>query len=245
MVSWIVGDVHGCAAEFATLIERLDLGENDQLISCGDLFHRGPDPAGVMDLLREARVPFILGNHERAVLRRIGLAPARPDASDLGETRTDFPLIDAEDLAGDGDLVCNVPAGRREEFLVFLQQHSGYYLHSDDLDKAGPTADGRDWCVVHAGIDVTRPLRDNTPHDLTRMRRLARRGHPWWYEAYDGPTLVLFGHTSSKIPRAHRRRGQLVALGLDTGCVYGGSLCAYSPELDEFAQVKAASAYAA
>ena len=245
MTTWIVGDIHGCATELSILIERLQLGEQDHLVACGDLFHRGPDPAGVMDLLREAGASFILGNHERAVLRRVGLAPSRPDGSDRPPLRTAFPPIDAEDLAGDGQLVCHVPRERRVEFLTYLQGHRGYFLRDTDLEHSGPTADGRPWVVVHAGLDSSYSLEENTIHDLTRLRRLERRGKPWWYEAYAGPALVMFGHTSSRIPRTHRHQGKLVALGLDTGCVYGGALCAYSPELDEFAQVPAARAYAA
>ena len=75
------------------------------------------------------------------------------------------------------------------------------------------------------------------------MRRLSDRGRPWWYEAYEGPALVLFGHTPSTFPRAQHAHGRLVALGLDTGCVYGGRLTAYSPELDDFASVPARRAY--
>jgi serine/threonine protein phosphatase 1 len=74
---------------------------------------------------------------------------------------------------------------------------------------------------------------------LTSVRRLESRGRPWWYEAWNGPELVHFGHTHSAAPRTHSRGGRLVALGLDTGCVYGGALSAYSPELDELIQVPA------
>ena len=80
--------------------------------------------------------------------------------------------------------------------------------------------------------------------DLMRLRRLPRRGNPYWYEIYTGPNLILFGHTPGSVPRAHRHGGKLVALGLDTGCVYGGKLTAYCPETDEFAQVSARRAYA-
>ena len=55
---------------------------------------------------------------------------------------------------------------------------------------------------------------------------------------------MLFGHTPSKLPRAWRTGGKLVALGLDTGCVYGGRLSGYSPELDVLVSVAASRAYA-
>jgi len=245
MTTWIVGDIHGCAQELAELIERLALGPEDRLISCGDLFHRGPDPAGVMDLLTEARASFILGNHERAVLKRVGLDPSEADASDRPPLREHFPPIDAEDLRGDGGRACLVPEERRRELLVFLQGHAGYFLRSADLADASTTHDGRGWCVVHAGLDPSRPLELNDPYDLTRMRKLDERKRRWWYEAYTGDELVLYGHTSNPIPKAHRVGGRLMTLGLDTACVYGGALTAYSPELDDFVRVPAEKAWAA
>ena len=56
--------------------------------------------------------------------------------------------------------------------------------------------------------------------------------------------IPIFGHTPSKVPRTRRMGPITVALGLDTGCVYGGKLTAYSPELDEFVQVDARKTYA-
>lgn len=243
MSSWILGDVHGCADELRELIERLALGPDDRLYSCGDLFHRGPDPIGVLDLLSETNARWVLGNHERAVLRRVGLAPQRVDALDRPSPRTDFPDLEAEDLAGDGHLACAVPSDRRADFLRFLQTHSGYSLSSADLEGAGTTPDGRSWRIVHAGVSP-RGFEASSIDCLTGIRRLPGRGKPWWYEAYAGPELLLFGHTHSKLPRAHRVAGKLVALGLDTGCVYGGQLSAYSPELDELVSVPALARYA-
>ena len=53
------------------------------------------------------------------------------------------------------------------------------------------------------------------------MRRLTDTGQPW-YEHYEGQGLAVFGHWP-------RREGPLLrsnAIGLDTGCVYGGALTA-------------------
>lgn len=243
MTTWVVGDIHGCAEELSKLIERLALGPEDQLVSVGDLFHRGPDPVGVMELLAESRASFILGNHEHIVLRRLGLAPAGLDPAERPAHVADMSQLREEDLAGDGGEPCIVPADRRGAIVSFLQQHRGFCLRSGDLTGAHPLPDGRDWVCVHAGILPDRDPEECSITVLTSLRRLDEPGRPWWYEDYLGPDLVFFGHTPSKFPRVHRARGKLVALGLDTGCVYGGHLTAYSPDLGEYASVPATRAY--
>ena len=244
MPTWILGDIHGCSAELEQLIAKLHLQPSDTLVSVGDLFHRGPDPIGVLDLFEEAGGVFILGNHELRVLDRFRLAPKETDGRNRPALVTEFGDLDPEDLAGDGRRPCDVPADRRADVLRFLQGHSGYFLENTDLENAGPTVDGRPWCAVHAGLIPGKPPGAAGIEDLVSIRRLRGRGNPYWYEVYSGPNLILFGHTPSKIPRAKRVGGRLVALGLDTGCVYGGKLTAYSPELDEFVQVDAKQMYA-
>jgi hypothetical protein len=257
MTTWIVGDIHGCAQELDALLALLRLGPSDTLVSCGDLFHRGPDAGGVMDLLERARARFVLGNHELVPLARFGLAPTSTAPREPhGAVLEPAPAraaargasagaeLDAEDLNGDGDEPCHVAAARRAELLRFLQRHDGYYLRPEHLAGAGPTLDGRSWCVLHAGLPPGVAPEHAAVRDLVGRRKLALPGNPWWYELYDGDELVIFGHTPSPLPRMHRRGGALVALGLDTGCVYGGRLTAYSPELDEFVTVRAQRAWA-
>ncbi|MEO0660189.1 MAG: metallophosphoesterase, partial [Planctomycetota bacterium] len=86
MATWILGDIHGCASELAALLERIAPGPDDAIVSCGDLVHRGPDPAGVCDLLAAHGARFVLGNHELRVLERVGIAPRRHDGADRGPT---------------------------------------------------------------------------------------------------------------------------------------------------------------
>lgn len=244
MATWIVGDIHGCAVELAELVDKLSLGPDDSLLSVGDLFHRGPDPAGVMDVLKGAGARFILGNHELRVLDRFQLGPKKADGSDRPPLRTEFPPIEADDLAGDGRRACDVVPERRAEVIEFLQTHVGFFAEHTDVPGAGKTKDGRGWCAVHAGIEQGRAPRDTNPENLVSLRRLRTKGSPFWYEIYSGSNLIIFGHTPGKMPRQRRIDGKLVALGIDTGCVYGGKLTAYSPELDEFVQVAAKATYA-
>lgn len=250
MASWVVGDIHGCADELSELMDELALGVNDRLLCVGDLFHRGPDACGVMELLREAEARFILGNHEHAVLERCGLAPelvAEPRGASGLSTSTPAPSLPApslEDLVGDGRRAITAPEERAGELLAFLLEHSGYYLEHTDVLDAGPTADGRAWCVVHGGRTPGREAGESRVEDLIYAARLSRRRRRFWFEGYTGPKLVLYGHLPDGEPRKSFHEGRLVALGLDTGCVYGGKLTAYSPELERFVSVDAHRRYA-
>ncbi|MAW62321.1 MAG: hypothetical protein CMJ94_16015 [Planctomycetes bacterium] len=236
--TWVVGDIHGCAEELAELVDAIALQPEDRFLSVGDLYHRGPDPLGVARQLQA--IPgfeLILGNHERAMLRRAGLVGQRADGSD------GLPLPEGEAnweedvLLGDGRTpMQGVSVDQASELLGLLAQRP-YYLR-------GELADGQPWAAVHAGIAPGRRLDDSPPDLLCSLRRLRELpGAPFWYEAYTGPHLILFGHTPSRFPRACHAQGKLVALGLDTGCVYGGALTAYRLEDGELAVVEARRDY--
>ena len=79
--------------------------------------------------------------------------------------------------------------------------------------------------IVHGGVDPRKPLAEHTIDDLQNTRSLAPGGSydpPYWYEEYAGPPRVFFGHTVLDEPVRSEW-----AVGLDTGCVYGGALTAY------------------
>ena len=96
--------------------------------------------------------------------------------------------------------------------------------------------------VVHAGIRPGVPLDRQAPTDLTELRTMgadpsSREGVPW-YEVYRGEKIVLFGHWPALQPRRGPR-----AIGLDTGCVYGGRLTAFVIESNQLLSVPARRVY--
>ena len=112
--------------------------------------------------------------------------------------------------------------------------------------KRRPLVLGEDgWTVVHAGLHPTAGVLGTTRKMALNMRRwpMGGRGEgssrSFWWERYDGPGLVVYGHDA--------RRGLVdrrpVTLGLDTGCVYGGALTGYLVEADELVQVSARRVY--
>lgn len=81
--------------------------------------------------------------------------------------------------------------------------------------------EGDGFLVVHAGLDPRVPsVNLQSPRDLMTIR-IPEGMHLPWYEGYTRDPLVVFGHWARSEPliRPH-------AIGLDTGCVYGGSLTA-------------------
>lgn len=236
--TWFIGDIHGCAEELAELLDLLSPSAEDRIIALGDLYHRGPDPLGVADVfLDNPRLELVFGNHELALMRRAGMAPRSID----GEVR---PLPDgaggyeAEELSGDGGTpMRNIDPERSIRLLRVLERGRFYFR-----GQAGPgPVEGAPWLAVHAGIPPKMKAEQCAPDDLCRLRRLGRRRNsPFWYNKYRGEEgMVLFGHTHSQLPRRHMHRGQLVAHGLDTGCVYGNCLTAWRIEDDAYEVVQA------
>jgi diadenosine tetraphosphatase ApaH/serine/threonine PP2A family protein phosphatase len=83
------------------------------------------------------------------------------------------------------------------------------------------TVSGDGFMVVHAGFDPREGLEWQSAAQLTTIRRLPGQDERPWYESYRGSRLVVFGHWARPEPLVRRN-----AIGLDTGCVYGGALTA-------------------
>lgn len=211
MATHVIGDVHGCYREMCELLDRLELTTGDRLIFVGDLVVRGPDNANVVRFFVEERLPnmaALLGNNEEK------LPPT---------------------LAGD-------PTYASPAVLATIEQ-----LRAADLLDAALAlfaslplyVDLGDTAVVHAGVRPGVPLENQMRDDLLKIKTAdGTPNSPMWWEVYDGPKRVLFGH--------HVLRDPLVlphAIGLDTGCVYGGNLTAYTLETGEFTSVRAADTY--
>ncbi|MGV3524850.1 MAG: metallophosphoesterase [Candidatus Sericytochromatia bacterium] len=64
----VIGDVHGCARELQRLLRNV---APTQVVLVGDLFTKGPDPAGVWRLIQEYNMQAVMGNHDAWLLKII------------------------------------------------------------------------------------------------------------------------------------------------------------------------------
>ena len=235
--TWVVGDIHGCATELAKLLDAIDLQTGDRFLSAGDLFHRGPDPVGVMRILKSLGNAFdmVLGNHERALLNRIAV-------KDDGESRRGSEAF-IDDLHGDNQAKMDLSALPAAEGILTFLYNRPYFLRgictgpawqsesaqreSTAIPSSVSGAPQQEWILVHGSVLPGRKVEDMQPADIVRLSRcLDRPGAPLWHEEWCGPEFVVFGHAQSAAGMHLSEAGQPLAYGLDTGCVYGGKLTA-------------------
>jgi len=220
----LVGDVHGCRAELEALLEELRFDPAvDVLAPVGDLVAKGPDSKGVVALCRQLGALAVRGNHDEHCLRWLR-------ARDAGE-----PLPELR------------PAHQR--VVESLEEDDWAYLQGLPLHRRLPgLRGGEDVLLVHAGLVPSVPLEAQEPQWQMNLRSIAggepsKRAHEGvpWASRWPGPELVVFGHDAIRGLQEHPH-----ALGLDTGCCYGGRLTAavFEGGSHELVHVPAARQYA-
>lgn len=200
-----VGDIHGCHAKLARLLEALPLEpEGDQLVFLGDYINRGPNTREVLDLLLklEQQRPdtvFLTGNHEETLLQyaRTGDMDLLPLLRSMGVEAT---------LKSYGQAL---PDSLRD--LSFMpREHVEFLLRLEPHYRAGG------YLFVHAGVNPQGELAPDCPggESLT-VRDMFLTCAP------DGPETVVFGHTGFDTPFVAPGK-----IGVDTGAWQGNLLTA-------------------
>ena len=211
-----IGDVHGCADEFEELLEALELEPEDRVIQVGDLINRGPDSHRCIELARQYRVECILGNHELRLL-----SARNQDKSSLLK---DYDLPTINQLSG--------------EDWTFLQAMPKF-IYAAAIETV----------IVHGGFLPDQPWQTQPLDVITSIQVIDKKGKPAkrsdaldaapWADSWHGSPFVVYGHTPR--PNVLERSG---SIGIDTGCVYGGHLTAYTIGDKSLTEVRARDAYA-
>ncbi len=244
-----IGDLQGCAGSLDRLLAKLPA--DARLVFVGDLVNRGPDSLGTLRRVRALgdRAVALLGNHDLHLLAvAAGIRPTHAE-----DTMQD--ILDADDAAELLDWVRARPLAHWEQGGLFvhagvlpqwdlaqtlaLAGEVEQQLRSPDYRSFLTTMYGNrplQWQDDLQGPDRLRCILNA----LTRLRFLSIEGAmdlklkgsvasapPGWVPWFDHPqratrgTPIIFGHWSTL--------GLMVredAIGIDTGCVWGGMLTA-------------------
>ena len=175
---YVVGDVHGHLATFRALLHRLNLGPEDRVVCLGDMIDRGPDSAGLVDLLRShPQVICLKGNHEQMAVQSVQMDGTfeawQPWMKRGGKSTYASYIVQAE-----GDL------WQAKQTMV------DDFIWLDNL----PTQVVLDHIrLVHAGYDPRMPLDMQGEKELLWIRKE-------WFQhegAVDPARTVFFGHTTT------------------------------------------------
>lgn len=210
-----IGDIHGCHAEFAEMLQRLAPTSADRFVLLGDLVNRGPDSTKVIDLARSLKAVALLGNHELRLLnywhtKDRGLLKEMDEETFERMRPEDWAYLEAMALTHEAP----------EYDTVFV--HGGF-------------VPGRPWQEQPADVVTSVQVIDQNGKP---RRRSECPDRPPWADLWTGPPFVVYGHTPR--PEIYRLKW---SVDIDTGCVMGGHLTAYILPENRYVQVKARKNY--
>ena len=236
-----VGDVHGCFDELQALIAEAGVtAGTDYILLAGDLINKGPKPLELIEWLRTTpRAYSVLGNHDHHVIK----AMQRQAANQLSHATQHF-TYDAQ------------PHDYIAAHLTPEQQH--YYL-SLPLTIRLPCLHPPH-LLVHAGLVPGVPLDRQLPFDLMNIRNVLDDGSGSkkktdgvnWVQRYGGEEgTIVFGHCAARGVQLVEKSsggsgggGEMLCVGLDSGCCYGKELSGWLLPDKRLVQVKAYRMYA-
>lgn len=135
MATYVTSDAHGHLRAFDAALEQISLGADDRLYVLGDMVDRGPDPVGVLRLVRSLpNAQVLMGNHEDMLLNTIS-------------SGTQLDLLTWE-MNGGSSTAAGLDACPHDEYVDIIRWISALPLF--DVVSAG----GRTYLLAHAGIDA-------------------------------------------------------------------------------------------
>jgi serine/threonine protein phosphatase 1 len=216
---YAIGDVHGRSDLLAQMHQRI-AGDLDRrpvddwrVIHLGDYIDRGPDSAGVLELLvayQDAHhAEFLAGNHDRFLIDFL----VDPEGSDfdLWMSNGGAKTLDSFGADGRSAAFSNDDRSRRRLYnQVTEAMPPGLIRFLGDLSLMLHYGD---YAFVHAGILPGVPLEEQSANDLTCIRE------PFLSSETDHGAVVVHCHTPVEAVEVRPNR-----IGIDTGAVFTGNL---------------------
>ena len=214
MKALIVSDVHSNLEAFASVIEAA--GRFDEIWSLGDLVGYGPDPAAVIDLLRDHPHRAVVGNHDLACVGRLSLSDFNPYAA--AANRWTSETLDAERRAflaaqpttleldeGDFTLVHGSPRDPVWEYVVSsYEARAGFNYMETDRCLLGHTHVPIIFNEVEWGRVETSKPRYGVPYRIEGKRLIVNPGSVGQPRDYDSRAAFALYDSDDQTITHHR-----------------------------------------
>ncbi len=266
MATFAIGDVQGCFDELQQLLTQIGFDRRqDKLWLVGDLVNRGPKSLQVLRFVRDlgSRAVTVLGNHDLHLITQYeGFERRRkddtfqdvleaPDARELVDWLRRRPMMHVEGdcamvhagLLPQWTIAKAVKLGKEVEAALSASDYRDFLknLYGSKPDKWRDSLEG--WDRLRVVVNAMTRMRFCTPAGKMEFHAKGNApppGYAPWFEKRKGKQLILFGHWSTL---GLKLTGRLA--GLDSGCVWGGSLTALRLEDRRVFQVACAGYQAA
>lgn len=260
MSTYAIGDVQGCFDELEALLARAGFNPlHDRLWFVGDLVNRGPKSLQVLRYVRSLgdRAIVVLGNHDLHLITQFeGFERKRrddtfddvldaPDARDLVDWLRARPMMHVEGryamvhagLLPEWSVERAVALGKEVEAALRAQDYRAFLenMYGSKPERWDDSLAGWDRLrVIVNAMTRMRFCKASGKMDFQSKGEKPPKGYEAWFDVRPEriEPAIVFGHWSAMGLRLTER-----TLGLDTGCVWGGSLTALRLEDRWLAQV--------
>lgn len=260
MARYAIGDIQGCFDSLQLLLEKVNFDwQRDELWCVGDLINRGPKSLETLEFLysHRDRVKTVLGNHDLHFLA-VYYGVREPSPSDtLNE------LLQSPNVHEWVNWLRRQPLLIRDEKSDFILCHAGVapmwspekaVTLANDVSNILASESVREFLAHMYGNEPKIWSDDLTGFDryrcitnyLTRMRFCNEKGEldlqtkesasdapqgfrPWFTFLPNNYPRIVFGHWAA----LNGKSNNPLAIALDTGCVWGGSLTAINLDSGE------------
>jgi bis(5'-nucleosyl)-tetraphosphatase (symmetrical) len=248
VATYAIGDVQGCFDELQELLKKVGFRTHaDRLWFVGDLVNRGPKSLEVLRFVRSLgeRAVTVLGNHDlHLVTQHEGAERKRkddtfddvlasPDADELVDWLRTRPLMHVEGnyamvhagLLPQWDLKKAAALASEVERALAAPSYRDFLSHMYGSEPARWSDSLSGWDRLRVIVNAMTRMRFCTPDGTMEFRTKGARAPagflPWFETRKRDEAVLLFGHWSALGLKVGER-----AVGLDSGCIWGGALTA-------------------
>ena len=228
-MTYCISDIHGCYDEFMELLRKIDFRSDDTLYILGDVIDRGSESIKCLRYTMEAaNIKLLMGNYEQMMLDALANGYEKDNSQmaswlDNGGTKV-FPEF------------CKLSDGEKTAIMDYIRNLP--YLAQVKIGE-------QNYVLVHAGLNVAAASAEGAFSTAAILPRQNLDDLVWIREKFFRKkalprSITVFGHTPTpmltirnraKVWRDKRFKDKI---GIDGGCVFGGSLLAL--RLDDMAE---------